>query len=511
VRPISRGEITPLINGRDSNGPNPDVDLTEPLDHMQFIVESLGSGDFVYLSAWFFEPATELTRGAYAATGATTWGGLFAAKATEGVTIRILINDFDPISGLDKWLARDCLTPLDAIIAGLPAAAQDNLKYVVSLHPAHLGTLKSLLAGQGGRSIYIASHHEKFMVANRGDEMFAFCGGLDIESRKTPAVWSYGGLSGWHDIHVRLEGPVTRDLEREFVMRWNRERGNSTRAALPGWSALEELKLTPLSATDDTSAKKVHQVQMLRTVSDDAITSPYDTLRDDIAQAYERGISCASSFVYIENQYFRSPEFAGWLVAAGKANPNLVVIIVVVANAAADDGTNALTEHGDYLQYDAFKAVVDGLGASRVRIYTMRDRAVHAKFITCDDNWMCIGSANGNQRSFALDTELNIQTTEGSLISTFRTRLWSHNLGVDEATIAGWSASDFLAKWDAVAAANAGLAPSEMAGEGIIAFDYTANQGKEHSSVPPEYVLLDDGPEGPMFAGERTDSDVAPA
>ena len=63
MRPISRGEITPLINGRDSNGPNADVDLTEPLDHMQFIVESLGSGDFVYLSAWFFEPATVLTRG----------------------------------------------------------------------------------------------------------------------------------------------------------------------------------------------------------------------------------------------------------------------------------------------------------------------------------------------------------------------------------------------------------------------------------------------------------------
>ena len=204
VQAATGGLVTPLINGRSSGGAGPDVELTEPLDRMQAVVTSLGAGDFVYLSAWFFEPATPLTTPGH--LGATTWGELFAKKAHEGVKVRLILNDFDPISGMDQWLQRNGLDPLDAIIRGLPEAERDRYKYLVSLHPAHIGTIKNLAAGLGGRNVYVASHHQKFMLARRGDEMFAFCGGLDIESRKTPARWSYAGLAGWHDLHVMLEG-----------------------------------------------------------------------------------------------------------------------------------------------------------------------------------------------------------------------------------------------------------------------------------------------------------------
>jgi phosphatidylserine/phosphatidylglycerophosphate/cardiolipin synthase-like enzyme len=126
----------------------------------------------------------------------------------------------------------------------------------------------------------------------------------------------------------------------------------------------------------------------------------------------------------MESQYFRSGDLADAIVAAGKANPALVVIIVVVANAGADDGANAVTAHGDYLQFTTFDKIVKALG-SRARIYTMQKRAVHAKFILVDDAWMCVGSANANVRSFLLDSELNIQTTSAALVSSFRQRLWA--------------------------------------------------------------------------------------
>ena len=61
----TEGRLSLLINGRDSGGPNPDIDLTQPLDEMEAAVRALGSGDFCYLAAWFFEPATRLTGGYY--------------------------------------------------------------------------------------------------------------------------------------------------------------------------------------------------------------------------------------------------------------------------------------------------------------------------------------------------------------------------------------------------------------------------------------------------------------
>jgi phosphatidylserine/phosphatidylglycerophosphate/cardiolipin synthase-like enzyme len=498
--PPTRGTVTPLINGRNSNGSGGDIDRTEPLDVMQTAVQTLTKGDAVYVAAWFFEPATRLTRGPYVSPAgvgtAATWGSLLATKAHEGVVVRLLINDFDPISGMDRWLMADGLVPLDTLIRGLPVEMRDNFKYLVCRHPAHVGAAKSWLAGQGAREIYVASHHEKFMVVRRGKNLTAFCGGLDIESRKTPLNWSYGGLVAWHDIHVRLEGPITRDLEREFVMRWNRDRGASRRLPVAGWKGYERLCLTPLSADDDSPAKKLHDVQMLRTVSHDGMTSPYSTDRRDIIDAYVKAISGATSFIYMENQYFRSDELAEAVAARAKAVPTLVVIMVVVANAGADDGANAITAHGDYLQFDAFDTIARAMQPSRFRVYTMFGRAVHSKFISIDDRWMCVGSANANVRSFEMDTELNIQTSAPPLVGPFRQRLWAHNLGVGETAVGSWMPRDFVKHWDAVARHNAAVsAARDMLGEGIVAFDYRSNPGQKHVSIPDGLARLDWGPD----------------
>src|SRR5207245_4462881 len=135
-----------------------------------------------------------------------------------------------------------------------------------------------------------------------------------------------------------------------------------------------------------------------------------------------------------------STELADWIVAAGAANPSLIVIIVVLEDASADDGTNPVTAHGDWLQFTTLKRIMDGLGA-RARLYTMKARSVHAKFMLIDDSWMTIGSANANVRSFELDSELNLQLAGSTMIGAFRKRLWSHNLGVDPGIVSGWGPS----------------------------------------------------------------------
>lgn len=67
-------------------------------------------------------------------------------------------------------------------------------------------------------------------------------------------------------------------------------------------------------------------------------------------------------------------------------------------------------------------------------------------------------------------------------VASFRHRLWAHNLGLAQTTVAAWGQSDYIPRWDAVAAANeaARANPSKMTGEAIIEFDGTAEKGSRH-------------------------------
>lgn len=500
VRPATRGLAIPLIHGRSSGGPEPDVDLTEPLDVMEAAVKACGPGDAVYLSAWLFHGWTPLTAGGL--PGVQTWADLFRHKAAEGVTIRILMTDFDPISGQDQSLQIGGVEPLDTVIAELPENARDRLKYVVSMHPAHVGALKASLAALinpklEARDIFIASHHQKFMVVRRGGALAAFCGGLDIESRKSPTLWSYtGGLIGWHDLHLQLEGPITRDLERVFIERWNRERDASTRAPQPGWAAMEALAPTPLTPAEQAEAKTPHLLQALRTASDDGgLGRPFVTKRADIAEVYRRAILGATRYLYLENQYFRAPALADWIIASATAHPELRVIMVVVAFAETDDGDNAGTRHGNALQFETLDRIAAALG-NRVAFFTMAGRVVHSKMVLVDDEWAMVGSANANPRSFELDTELNVQIADAAFATGLRRRLWAHNLGASEDEIGSWPEAEFMVKWNAAATYNQGRDPKDMIGEGIVRYDHTLAKGERQDLLPDAIAGYDRRSEG---------------
>ena len=509
IQPVTRGDLQPLING---NSSNPASAKTEPLDEMQSLVQTLGAGDSVYLAAWYFDPTTPLTLGASAA--AKTWGGFLTLKAVEGVKVRILATDFDDIEPSSHANVRAWMGLMDRYLALMPATARDNLQYVVSMQPVTMGPLHGTIF-VGRLSVHIGSHHQKFMVVKKGEETYAFCGGLDIESRKTPAAWGYapGQLIGWHDIHVKMRGPVARDFEKEFALRWNRESGSSTVVPSPNpWSGLATLPV-PSPAVDgevDSEAdRKQEDVQMERTVSSDA-TIGFTTNQDNVKQIYKNIVNASQSFLYFENQYFRSSDLADWIVARANAVPSMPVLFVVVFSAGYDDGDDEITHHGECLQFQFFDKIVKALG-SRTAIYTMTGRSVHSKFLLADDRYMTIGSANANERGFQLDSELNIAVDDSKLAGSFRKRLWAHNLGATEATVAGWSVSDFITQWDAVATANSSLAPSAMAGEGVVRWDYTQSPGNCHFYIP-DYLADNNADRGdePNKGGLLAVNDVPP-
>jgi len=460
------GRITPLINGRNSNGTGPNVDITEAFEQMQRAVEALKKGASVYLSAWQFDPRIVLT--VANPGGLKSWGDLFQSKAKDGVKIRVIVTDYSRLAPFYAQLHSQYLPALDAIIDALPAASRDNLKYVVSAHPA---TYRLALA---------ATHHQKFMIILNGLTTTAFCGGLDIAFLRTPAFWNDTGLFAWHDIHSRLEGLIARDLEKEFVLRWNREKDHSTVPARPGWKAMDTLAQLPAQAPDRANDRNLQKIQMLRTISvQGRFPAVQQTRRDDIWQLYGRMIGCANDFLYMENQYFREPRLADLILQRVKLKPGLVVIIVVPAQ--IDDAPNAITAQGQYLQLQFFTRLYAGMGKKPFGVYTMSHRFVHSKFILIDDRAFSLGSANANPRGFQLDTELNVLVEDPEAAKAFRLRLWAHDLGQSQSVVAGWTVANFLAKWKTVADANLKLEkkkPVDMTGEGVIPFDYKTIPGR---------------------------------
>lgn len=450
ISPPTSGSIKLMVNGRSRKASGAVDDQFGAFDSMQEAVESLGPKDSLFIANWQFIPdRLPLT---IARAGLATWGDLLVKKANEEVRIRVMIGKQPPFSPFDTPLQ-----PLDDLIRKLPGAKRDNFKYISSAHSALFG-----------------SHHQKFMIAKSAEKTVAFCGGLDISSNRTPPGWSPTFV--WHDIHSRLEGPITRDLEREFAMRWNREKSKNLGTAFDEWKGLEELDV-PAAATSGRPAGSAKNKQMVRTVS--VGTNPHDIRRDDIWRAYFLLVGRATRLLYLENQYFHEPLLADAIVKQSEAQKDLIVMVVVTTG--TDDIRPGVpqaqiewVQNGQALRFEFFKRL-SAIPAARRRFYTLSYAGglLHSKLALVDDEALTIGSANANPRGFFLDSELNVIIDEPDTVQKFRHRLWAHNLGAPEEGVASWRPSDYFTMWDLIAESNKSQAKSadKMIGEGVVRYN----------------------------------------
>jgi phosphatidylserine/phosphatidylglycerophosphate/cardiolipin synthase-like enzyme len=453
-----------MINGRNKGGTGDIDDKVDTFNSMQEAVESLGSNDLIYLTTWQFKPQlVPLTK---TRPGIPHWGELFKRKADDGVKIRIIISIHPDLAA--GW--NSDLAALDKLINELSISKRDNFKYIASRHPAKY------------HGMLVGDHHQKFMVVKNDKTTIAYCGGLDITDQRTPAYWTDCWV--WHDIHAKLEGLITKDIEREFVLRWNSEKDKAKTSEQPGWKAnmlpgwkdFEKLNPSRVDSTDRDSRNNAHKLQMLRTVSVGSFNDVtiQDNKRDDIWQGYFKLIARAKNYLYLENQYFHEPKMADAIVNQMQAQSNLIVIIVITTG--SDDPDNDYSRHCLTLRYEFFTNLLKEKNLNnRIRIYTLsyKNGIVHSKLVLVDDEVLSMGSANANQRGFFVDTELNVMLEHRETVKNFRQQLWSHNLGFLPTTVARWKVSDFITQWDVVAESNKNheKTPNKMVGECIIRFD----------------------------------------
>lgn len=298
--------------------------------------------------------------------------------------------------------------------------------------------------------------HQKCAVV---DGRIAFVGGIDLtlqangdydrwDTHYHPAESPERGsartasMHPWHDAHLRIEGPVVADVERNIIQRWAEV---AVRRDGPQW---------PGEAPDATPAPLANGAwaQVIRSIP----KNTYDFAPDGvftIREAYTRAVGVARNFIYLESQYLwpesyhgidtllwggKSPEMITFLDALGDALNRGVWVGIVLP-----DHPNCGRRYSDaglaHIRERAPRAVAAGrllaltLGADAVDdnapggLY-YRPVYVHAKVGIVDDRWLTVGSANLNNRGFGADAELNLSLADPAIAAEVRLALWMEHL-----------------------------------------------------------------------------------
>ncbi len=391
--------------------------------------------DEVHIATWMCRPDIELRRPSALALaeppdrGHLRLGELLEARANLGAKIRLLIWGmvYTPIA--DRWMRRWYWR------------GRDNIDVLEQDHPSFIG-----------------SHHQKTITI---DGRVGYCGGMNLKEndwdtiehisheprrfphrartglrRLTAARLEAPPFPPRHDLMVRIEGPAVSDLIDNFADRWTQSvagRRRSWLGRLVDWvrralgnddyPAIERSKALPEVCGD-------HWVQVVRTTPGG---------EEGILETYLRAIRNARRYIYIENQYFRSPIIGEALRDALQANPRLRVVVVV---RPVNDGKRSFLDPSGYWtahtlelirearpQFKLTELVAWGRDADDRVVWQSVD--VHAKVMVVDDVWLTVGSANINDRGFKTEGEINAVVVDKELGEDLRKRLMAEHLEID--------------------------------------------------------------------------------
>jgi len=260
-----------------------------------------------------------------------------------------------------------------------------------------------------------ASHHHKYVVV---DGRIGFLGGLDICSgrwderdhralnpRRVNADRT--AYPPFHDMQSYHVGAVAESLTQLFKDQWRTV--CHCELDLPIADQNPSVRLKNALRIEST------RVAISRTQVKTTETG-YETVRE-IRRLFRDAVAAAESLVYIENQYFSSQAIYEALVRRmiDRRRPRLEVILVLAkeANAFVEQASIGIAQakiirHLKQLAGEAGHALgvyypaVKNAGGAEIPVY------IHSKLLLVDDRFLSIGSANMNNRSMGLDTELNV-------------------------------------------------------------------------------------------------------
>jgi phosphatidylserine/phosphatidylglycerophosphate/cardiolipin synthase-like enzyme len=294
-----------------------------------------------------------------------------------------------------------------------------------------------------GHAPFSHDHHQKAVTI---DGRIAYVGGLDLTTYEGDRWDTHDHLvrfgPNWHDMTMRLEGEVVRDVQENFCQRWNATTGDTLSpvdgpAPNPGWEA---------------------PAQIVRTIPKGFYTFAPDG-KHGIFHAICAGIRAAERYVYLENQYIWAPEIMDALCDAMRRTRDRPFRIVLLLPAHAIEGRYDNDDHVTQLReedngrglFQAYSLWTGGPGSGTTG-FVYRPVYVHSKTSIVDDEWFAVGSSNLNRRGIATDTEMDVQSIHPATAKALRVELWSKHLGLPPEEIARRDPIDLIDNvWPAIA------------------------------------------------------------
>jgi cardiolipin synthase len=229
--------------------------------------------------------------------------------------------------------------------------------------------------------------HRKLLVV---DGQVAFAGGLNLADPYAPRSWGGGA---WHDVHVRVEGPVARDLHKLFLGTWR-------------YASDDPTPTGPARGTP--AAIGASRVQVLASGS--------RRTRRHIRRHFHHAMRQARDRIYIQAAYF-IPERGLRRVLRNAARRGVDVRLMLPA--VSDIPAVQMAGRATYAE----------LLRAGIRIFEWLPSVLHAKTIVVDGIWSAIGSYNLDRRSLVYNWELVIvvvdEATGGALERRFEDDLAS--------------------------------------------------------------------------------------
>ncbi len=298
----------------------------------------------------------------------------------------------------------------------------------------------------------VGSNHFKYTVMKQQGSFNALLGSIDLSKSRwdepdhlatNPNRAIRGKFQGnpTHDTGVLLQGPVVRDLELAFRERWNDQ---------PGIYSILPSITTPVSNPPSIGN---HSVQVLRTygitVNNAYSWSPRGEFT--IWASYLNAIKNATTYIYIEDQYFVPFDWPPAFAITNTSASNIArdtdlffqlgqamfrgVRIFVLVPSNSEDELKRIPKYQRDIGINYLRMIKDYGATGEVIVASLQngseDVYVHSKLMIVDDELILIGSANFSQRSMTCDGELQVAIVdEANLIAReLRIALWSEHLG----------------------------------------------------------------------------------
>jgi len=210
-------------------------------------------------------------------------------------------------------------------------------------------------------------NHRRILVI---DGRVGFTGGAGV-GRK----WTGDGRRGdhWRDTDVRVEGPVVAGLQRVFAEDWG--------------EAVGDILAGPAYYPSDAPARGSVAAQV---IASSPLAGRYETYA-----MFLLAIEAAHRSIHITTPYFLpNPALTDALIRAVRRG----VRVVVLTPGPIDYNIVRRLSRAGFGQ----------LLQAGVEIHEYRPALLHAKTLSVDGVWASIGSANMDNRSFAINAELNL-------------------------------------------------------------------------------------------------------